>query len=234
MAAAVTERVTLGTAVILPPLHMPLRLAKSFATIDAASGGRLVAGLGSGWSVDEFKAIAPRPLKERGAALEEFLDIADAAWGPDPVAFRNERYEIFPAEIGPKPAGRIPVLLGGRSEKALDRVARRADGWLPSAGTPQEVGATMTRVREKAAGYGRKADELRCVMAVALFDLTEVPERGRRPYTGSIPQVIQDLAALAAAGVDEVILTLPYVARSMPELIDVATEFRELIRVASI
>jgi alkanesulfonate monooxygenase SsuD/methylene tetrahydromethanopterin reductase-like flavin-dependent oxidoreductase (luciferase family) len=66
MAAAVTERVKLGTAVVLPPLHMPLRLAKSFATIDAASGGRLVAGLGSGWSVDEFNAIAPRPLKERG------------------------------------------------------------------------------------------------------------------------------------------------------------------------
>jgi alkanesulfonate monooxygenase SsuD/methylene tetrahydromethanopterin reductase-like flavin-dependent oxidoreductase (luciferase family) len=82
------------------------------------------------------------------------------------VAFRNERYEIFPAEIGPKPAGRIPVLLGGRSEKALDQVAGRADGWLPSLGTPQEVATSMARVREKAAGYGRKADELRCVMAV--------------------------------------------------------------------
>jgi alkanesulfonate monooxygenase SsuD/methylene tetrahydromethanopterin reductase-like flavin-dependent oxidoreductase (luciferase family) len=99
MAAAVTERVKLGTAVVLPPLHMPLRLAKSFATIDAASGGRLVAGLGSGWSVDEFNAIAPRPLKERGAALEEFLDIADASWGPDPVNVIGKRLAILVFEI---------------------------------------------------------------------------------------------------------------------------------------
>jgi probable F420-dependent oxidoreductase len=234
MASAVTERVKLGTAVLLPPLHVPLRLAKTLATIDAASGGRLIAGLGSGWSVDEFEAIAPRPLKERGAALEEFLDIADAAWGPDPVSFRNERYRILPAEIGPKPSGRIPVLLGGWSEKALDRVARRAAGWIPTMPKPHEVRTIMTGLREKAAGYGRDPGELTCVAVVALTDLSEVPNHDRRPYAGSIPQVLQDLAALAEAGVTEVVLTLPFLARTMPELVDVAAEFHDCFRAAGI
>jgi probable F420-dependent oxidoreductase len=234
MAAAVTERVRLGTAALIAGLHMPLRLAKSLATLDAASGGRVVAGLAAGWSVDEFGAIAPRPLRERGAAVDEFLDIADAAWGPDPVSFRNERYQILPAEIGPKPAGRIPVLLGAHSGKALDRVARRADGWLPSKTPPDEVRATMTRLREKAEQYGRNPGDLGCTTVVVLSDLKEVPQRDRQPYAGSISQVLADLAALAAAGVDEVILTLPLLADTVEAVIDIAAEVHQQIRAAGI
>jgi probable F420-dependent oxidoreductase len=234
MAAAVTTRVRLGTAILLAPLHMPLRLAKSLATLDAASNGRVIAGLGTGWSLDEFSATAPRPLGERGAALDEFLDIAEATWGPDPVSFKNERYQIFPAEIGPKPAGPIPVLLGGGGKKALDRVARRATGWLPSLTPPDQVRAILADLREKAAEYGRNPAELSCTVVVALFSLAEVPERDRRPYTGSIAQVIQDLAALAEVGVEEVILTLPFLAVSVPELADLAAEFHQRIREAGI
>jgi probable F420-dependent oxidoreductase len=234
MAAAVTTRVRLGTAVLIAPLHMPLRLAKSLATLDAASGGRVIAGLGTGWSVDEYAATAPRPMRERGAALEEFLDIAEAVWRPDPVSFTNERYHIFPAEIGPKPARPIPVPLGGWSQKTLDRIARRAAGWLPSMTPPDQIRASMTKLRERAEEYGRDPAELSCTSVVALLSKAEVPERGRQPYTGSIPQVIQDLAALAEAGVDEVILTLPFLAGSVPELADLAATFRQQILEAGI
>jgi probable F420-dependent oxidoreductase len=234
MAAAVTTQVRLGTAVLLAPLHMPLRLAKSLATLDAASGGRVIAGLGTGWSIDVFAAAAPRPMNERGAALDEFLDIAEAAWGPDPVSFKNERYQIFPAEVGPKPARPIPVLLGGESGKALDRAARRAAGWLPSMTPPDQVGATLARLREKAEEYGRNPGEFSCTTVVALFRLGEVPERDRQPYTGSISQVIQDLVALAEAGVEEIILTLPFLVGSVPELADLAAEFHQRIREAGI
>lgn len=234
MAAAVTTRVRLGTAVLLAPLHMPLRLAKSLATLDAASGGRVIAGLGTGWAIDEFSATAPRPHKERGAALDEFLDIADVVWGPDPVSFANERYEIFPAEIGPKPAGPIPVLLAGGNRKALDRVARRAAGWLPSQTPPDRIRSTLSGLRQKVADYGRNPDEFRCTTVVALFSLAEVPERDRKPYTGSLPQVVEDLAALSEAGVEEIILTLPFLANSLPELEHLAAEFHEQIRAAGI
>jgi probable F420-dependent oxidoreductase len=216
MASAVTSRVRLGTAVLIPPLHVPFRLAHSFASIAAASGGRVVAGLGTGWSVDEYAATAPRPMAERGAALDEFLDMAEALWGPDPVSFKTDRYTVYPAEVGPKPAERIPVLLGGRGKRALDRVARRASGWIPSNLPPSEVDATLRGLREKAAEYGRD------------------PEGGRRPYTGSIDQVIDDLADLSKAGVEEVALTLPLLAGNVSEFRDLAAEFHARFRAAGI
>ena len=70
LAAAVTERVELGTAVLVAPLHIPFQLAKSLATLDAASGGRVVAGLGSGWSLDEYEAAGVRPFEERGKVMD--------------------------------------------------------------------------------------------------------------------------------------------------------------------
>ena len=202
--------------------------------VAAASGGRVVAGLGTGWSVDEHEATAPRPIKERGDALDEFLDMADALWGPDPVSFKNERYTVYPAEVGPKPGERIPVFLGGRGKKALDRVARRASGWLPSLMPPAEVDATFRRLRERAAEYGRNPAELACTAVVGLGPFSEVPESGRVPYTGSIDQVISDLAELAEVGVAEVVVTLPFLAGNVPELRDLSAEFHARFRAAGI
>ena len=234
MAVAVTSRVRVGTAVLIPPLHVPFRLAHSFASVAAASGGRVIAGLGTGWSVDEYAATAPRPMAERGAALDEFLDMAEALWGPDPVSFKNDRYTVYPAEVGPKPAERIPVLLGGRGKRALDRVARRASGWIPSNLPPSEVDATLRGLRDKAAEYGRNPAELSCTAVVGLRPLREVPEGGRRPYTGSIDQVIDDLADLSKAGVEEVVLTLPFLAGNVSEFRDLAAEFHARFRAAGI
>nr|WP_250038250.1 LLM class flavin-dependent oxidoreductase [Actinoplanes maris] len=111
----------------MPGLYLPVRLAKSLAALDAASGGRVIAGLGAGWSADEFEAAGARPLTERGAALDEFLDVAEAVWAPDPVAFDNGRYLIAPARFNPKPARRIPIVLGGLGEAALRRASRPGD-----------------------------------------------------------------------------------------------------------
>jgi probable F420-dependent oxidoreductase len=234
MAAAVTSVVRVGTAALIPPLHVPFRLAHSLASIAAASGGRVVAGLGTGWSVDEYAATAPRPMAERGAALDEFLDMAEALWGPDPVSFKNERYTVYPAEVGPKPAERIPVLLGGRGKKALDRVARRASGWMPSLLPPPAVEATLRRLREKAAECGRNPAELSCTAVIGLSPFSEVPESGRMPYAGSIDQVISDLADLSKAGVGEVVLTLPLLAGNVREFCDLSAEFHARFRAAGI
>ncbi|GAA0447953.1 LLM class F420-dependent oxidoreductase [Paractinoplanes deccanensis] len=211
MAAAVTERAELGTGVIVAPLHLPVRLAKMLSALDAASGGRLIAGLGAGWSVDEFEATAPRPLRERGAALDEFLDIAAAVWGPDPVSFDNGRYRVTSARINPKPARRIPVFLGGgRGEAALRRIARRADGWLPTAVPPQQVGETLRHLRTLAAEAGRDPDAIACVFQVGVATAP------------SVPKIVEEIEALAKAGVDHVYVTLPSAVSSLAELIDTA------------
>ena len=158
----------------------------------AASGGRIVAGLGTGWSVDEYAAAAPRPIAERGAALDEFLDMAEALWAPDPVSFKNER--------------------------------------LP----PSEVGATLRTLRQKAADWGRNPAELSCTAVVGLSPFSEVQESGRLPYTGSMDQVISDLAALASVGVAEVVVTLPFLATSVSQLCDLSAKFHARFRAAGI
>ncbi|HEY0535712.1 MAG TPA: TIGR03619 family F420-dependent LLM class oxidoreductase [Actinoplanes sp.] len=218
-AAAVTSRASLGSCVLLPPLHVPLALARSLATLDALSDGRVLAGLGTGWSIDEYSAVAPRPYAERGAALDEFLDIAAAAWGPDPVAFENERYRIGPAEVGPKPARRIPVLLAGTNRRALRRVARRADGWLMTGAPPEAVAAMLAQVRELAASAGRDPGEIACYFQMAVSSFTE-----RELYGGSVPQLMDDLAALAGAGAGHVFIQLPTVTSGLAEYLERAAE----------
>ncbi|XVU29191.1 LLM class F420-dependent oxidoreductase [Actinoplanes sp. CA-054009] len=210
MAAAVTSRAELGTGVLVPPLHLPVRLAKTLAALDAASGGRLIAGLGAGWSIDEFEATAPRPLTERGAALDEFLDVAAAVWGPDPVTFDNGRYAVSPSRINPKPARRIPIVLGGRGEPALRRIARRADGWLPTATPADQVGETLTRLRDLAADAGRDRADITCVFQIGVATAP------------AIPKIVEEIEALAKAGVDHVYVTLPSALSSLSELIDTA------------
>lgn len=235
MAAAVTTRVKLGTSVLLPPLHMPYRLANSLAAIGAVSGGRVVAGLGTGWSVDEFSVTAPRPMAERGAALEEFLDMAEAVWAPDPTSFENERYTLWSAETGPKPVDRTPIFLGGWGRKSLDRVARRADGWLPVMVPPAEVGSTLAELREKAEEHGRDPQALRCISIIALGgEFVRVQTADRPPYQGSIDQILGDIAELGEAGVEEAVLTLPTISRDIEEFSDLLAQFSTEFRAAGI
>ncbi|MEV6303320.1 TIGR03619 family F420-dependent LLM class oxidoreductase [Actinoplanes sp. NPDC051861] len=230
MAAAVTSRIELATGVLVVPLHVPLRLARELATLDAASGGRVVAGLGSGWSPDEFAAVGPVPLTERGRALDDFLDIAAEVWGPDPVSFQTKRYTAAPSSIGPKPARRIPVLLGGSGERALARVARRADGWVATGIPPAQVATILAGLRRAAEDNGRDPAALTCTVQIGTGDLTESTENPRRPYTGNIAQLAGDVAALAELGVDHVYVTLPAATRDITELIDKAAELYERTR----
>ncbi|MEU4160931.1 TIGR03619 family F420-dependent LLM class oxidoreductase [Actinoplanes sp. NPDC026670] len=234
-AAAVTERITLGTGVLVVPLHLPLRLARELATLDAFSGGRLVAGLGIGWSPDEFAAAAPVPLSERGRALDDFLDIAAAVWGPNPVSYSTGRYEVGAADIGPKPAGRIPVLLGASpgADRALRRLVERADGWVASGVTPEQVTATLARLGELAGEAGRTTP-IGCTVQIGVLGVTETPVEPRQPFTASIDQLAADVAAFAEAGADHVYLTLPAGMRDVKELIGRAGELYEAVRAAGV
>ena len=175
-AAVATEKVRLGIAVLVAALHTPVQLAKALATIDQISGGRMIAGMGTGWSTDEFQATGATRA-DRGRFLDETLDVFDAVWGPDPVTFRSPRVVIDNASVLPKPASKIPVMLGGggsnlgrsTSSKAVQRIAKRADGWLPLLTTPGPAGAaelraSWDRIREMASEYGRDTSRMEMVV----------------------------------------------------------------------
>jgi probable F420-dependent oxidoreductase len=217
-AAAVTSRIRLATGLIVAGLHNPVWLAKNLASLDVASGGRLIAGLGSGWAVDEFAAVAPRPFRERGAALDEFLDVAEALWGPDPVSYKGSGFELAPGRFGPKPLGNMPIYLGGTTPASLRRVARRGLGWLPNVLPPARIAEILGQLREQTGA------DVPCVVAVNYRSMAEVPAASRQPYSGSPRQLIEDLVTLAESGIDHAYVSLTGAVDSLTRLIDAAEE----------
>lgn len=219
-AAVVTERVRLGTAILIAAQHTPVQLAKAFATVDQISGGRVIAGLGTGWSSDDLRA-AGATRADRGRFLDETLDVFDAVWGPDPVTFRSPRVVIDNASVLPKPVAKIPVMLGGggsnlgrsTSAKAVQRIAQRADGWLPLLTAPGPAGAaelraSWNRIREMASEYGRDASRMEMAV-VGNVTFTERPAgRDRSAFVGTLDQILDDVHTAEQAGADELIVDL--------------------------
>ncbi|WP_301316636.1 LLM class F420-dependent oxidoreductase [Nocardia amikacinitolerans] len=137
-AAAVTERITLSTAVALPAEHHPITLAKAIASLDHLSGGRVSLGVGFGWNTDEL-AHHGVPANKRRTVLREHLDAMRAIWSEEEASFSGEFVNFGPSWSWPKPTQkRISVLLGAAGgEKSFTWLAKNADGWIT---TPTEEG----------------------------------------------------------------------------------------------
>ena len=173
VAAAATERVDIGANVLVAPWYAPAVLARTLTTIDQISGGRLLPGLGTGWSPEEYVA-AGVPKAERGARLDECLDALDALWTDNPAEYHGEHWTVPASHVEFKPVQRPrpPVYLAGFAPVAMRRVAHRADGWLPAhvpesgAFDPASVEEPMGRIRAMAAEAGRDPQALRTVLRV--------------------------------------------------------------------
>ncbi|WP_121712841.1 LLM class F420-dependent oxidoreductase [Streptomyces sp. E5N91] len=235
LAAAVTERARLGTSVLVAPLHVPFQLAKSLASLDAASGGRVVAGFGTGWSHDEYAAASVRPFAERGAALDELIGVCRAVWGPDPVVYDGEVTKIASAVVGPKPARPIPILLAaGGSGRARRRLVDHADGWLPTGMGAETVARQWRELRELAAERGR-TEPIRTVLRVnTRYSAKNYEGSDRRPFQGGVDQIVEDLAAHAEIGLDEILVDVQSTTRDAEELKDVAALVHEKARAAGV
>jgi probable F420-dependent oxidoreductase len=151
--AAVTQRVKLGTTVLVLPMRHPLPLAKELATLHNLSDGRLILGAGVGWLEPEFAALGV-PFKERGRRMDEGIAMMRAVWTQDPVTFEAK---YIPAKIVdmtmlPQPVSRIPLWIGGSSDAALKRTARIADGWHGSRETPEEAAPIIRQLRAERPG----------------------------------------------------------------------------------
>jgi probable F420-dependent oxidoreductase len=136
--AAVTERVRLGTSVLVLPMRHPLPLAKELATLHNLSNGRLILGVGVGWLEAEFAALGV-PFHERGRRMDEGIAMMRAVWSQDPVSFA--------ATMLPQPISHIPMWHGSRSEVAHRRAVRIGDGWHGSQVTRAEAAPVIQRLR---------------------------------------------------------------------------------------
>lgn len=144
--AARTERVELGTAVLLAPFHDPLRIAEDAAVADAISGGRLNLGLGLGWAPEEYRMFGVDP-KGRGRRLDEFVEVLRRAWTQERFSFEGDFYRYEDVSITPKPKRVPPVWLGGMADRAIERAARLGDGHFPpSTSGPEGMAAHADQV----------------------------------------------------------------------------------------
>jgi probable F420-dependent oxidoreductase len=234
LAAAATERARLGTSVLVAPLHVPFQLAKSLATLDAASGGRVVAGFGTGWSLDEYAASAVRPFEERGQVLDETIEVCRAVWGADPVSYDGKLTNIPSAVVGPKPARPIPILLAANTGKAKRRLVDHADGWLPIGMGAGQLAGQWKELQALAAERGRTEPLQTSLRVNAQYQAAPFEGEGRAPFQGSADQIVEDLAAHAEVGLDEIFLDLQGSMRDAQELKEVAAEVYEKARATGI
>jgi probable F420-dependent oxidoreductase len=199
--AAVTERATIGTAVLVLPLRHPIIVAKQLASLDACSDGRLRLGVGAGWLREEFDALAV-PFDGRGSRPEEWLSLLRDCWTGTPPARTAMHYSLPEGVLCyPTPAHEIPFLVGGHSRAALRRAGRVGDGWLAQQSLDgidtSELEAAVDVMRTAARDAGRDADRLEVVLRL-------VDSAGRSD------EVADRLGALARAGVDEVIVDVAW------------------------
>lgn len=145
-AAAVTERVGLGTSVLVLPHHNPLWLANALASLDALSGGRLTIAAGVGWSEAEFVALG-QSFHDRGRRTDEIIDLLRTVWRDDPATFHGEFYDFADVRVLPRPAHPITVWVGGGVEAAYRRAVERGDGFQLIGVTPDEARDPVARLR---------------------------------------------------------------------------------------
>ncbi len=179
--AAVTERVGLGTEVLVLPQRQPTLVAKQVATIDILSGGRVRLGVGAGWQQGEYESLSV-PFDERGRRMDECLDLLRAYWSEPSVTFHGRHYTVAAMAMEPKPrpgSAGPPIWMGGSAEPMLRRIGERGDGWLAGAGeTPESAETRRDTIRRAAEGAGR--DPTSIGLQIALGDPSDVDAVRRR------------------------------------------------------
>ena len=188
-AAAVTERLALGTGITLVAQHDPIDLAKQIATLDHLSGGRFTLGIGFGWNKEEA-ADHGVEWTSRRELTQDRVALMGALWADEPTAYKGEFGSVRASHAYPKPVrGKPRILVGGAAgPKLFAQIAAYADGWLPIGGRGLTEALPALRTAWEAAG--REPDALQVV-----------------PY--AVQPSPGKLAYYAELGIEEVVVTLP-------------------------
>ncbi|WP_329225106.1 TIGR03619 family F420-dependent LLM class oxidoreductase [Streptomyces sp. NBC_00111] len=230
-AAAHTGRVRLGTSTLNGLWQPPLVLARTLTTLDVLSRGRLDVGLGLGWMPEEYAAVGV-PWDGRGARLEESLDVLEKYWAGGVLAHEGPLFSVPEAVTGLRPHQRPapPVLLAAFTPRGMRRVARRADGWLPTAMRLPRLTAMWTSIAEEATAAGRDPSALRMALRVnpELTDVKVDPEQV--PGSGTLDQYIDYARQAAGAGVHELFMDFGQSPTTLDERVDLAGRFIDGVR----
>lgn len=205
-----TDQISLGTSVIDMLFHNPVVLAKRFATLDVLSDGRVIPGLGLGWSKDEYE-VSGIPYNHRGTRADEFLQALKRIWTDDVVEFKGQFYSIPASKIGPKPIQKPhpPILLGGFGPKTFSRIVNYADGWLGVAGFGplEQLEQTINSLREGAIKADKDSSRVKVYILTYpnVLDSPSSSSQTRFPMTGTIDQIGTDIEQIKTMHVEHII-----------------------------
>lgn len=190
--AATTERVRLGTNVLILPQRNPVLLAKEIAALDHLSGGRINFGVGVGWCPEEFAALGV-PFERRGARADDYIKAITTLWTDEVASYDGEFVSFTGAIQLPKPvqSPRPPVIIGGQSPAALRRAATLGDGWSSWLLPPDQIGETLALLDAECEKAGRDPQSLRRIHTVFY--------PGADAFTGFLERCQKD-------GIDEVVV----------------------------
>jgi probable F420-dependent oxidoreductase len=238
--AAKTNKITLGTSVIDILFHNPVVLARRFATLDVLSGGRTIAGLGIGWSKDEYQ-VSNIPFENKGKRANEFIQALKKIWTEDIVEFKGNYYSIPASKIGPKPIQKphIPIFMGGFSPNTFKRIINYStNGWLGLIVGPLEyLENTIKSMNEMASKANKDPNEFKTIL-LTYPNIVEskneqlTNESQRFPLTGTIDQIGNDIKRIKKMGVDHIVFGYNFlpIGRDIDSVINKSKELSKYAR----
>jgi probable F420-dependent oxidoreductase len=206
--AAITDRIQLGTSVIDIFFHNPVILAKRFSTLDLLSGGRAIAGLGIGWSKDEFLA-SNIPMEKLGKRADEYIRLLKSIWSDEIIEFYGEFYNVPPSKIGPKPIQKpsLPIYFGGSNPNTFSRMAKYANGWIGVVrNNLDQLKITLSLLNQKVLEAEKNPNDFEIILIIYPNVRQFSQKESRIPFSGSIEQVGNDIEMLKEMNVGHVIL----------------------------
>ena len=218
LVAGVTERVRLGTTVLVLPHRHPVLAAKMLATLDHLSNGRVILGAGVGWMREEIEMLGA-PFDRRGAWSDEAIRVMRAFWRDGKASHQGEFFSFDEASAMPTPVKRtIPIWIGGHAPRALQRVVELGDGWHAAFPSIDGLEKGIRMLRDECAKRGRRFEDLSITIRAGLAIRDEPGGADRKVMQGSADQIVSDLQRYAALGVDTVLLESRY--RSLDDMIE--------------
>lgn len=214
--AGCTQKIRLGTHVLILPYRNPVLTAKMISTLDVLSEGRFILGAGVGWMEEEFKALGLDTFARRGAVTDEYIQLFKELWTKDNPEFQGEHYQLSESGFQPKPVQKPhpPIWIGGHTNPAIRRAAKYGDGWMPiglrppAILEPEELAEKITRLRRLTMEAGRPEDAVSlCFSTGVTFD--DSPGATRRMMSGRAEQIAADLRQYQDLGIRSFILGFP-------------------------
>ena len=202
--AGATSKVRLGTSVLVLPWHHPVQLAKRVASLDDYSGGRVSLGVGVAQTEDEFENLGVS-FTHRGRIADEMLTAMKILWTEKYPMFNGKYFNFNDLQFEPKPVQKPypPLLIGGTSRRAIERVVEHGDGWHALSQSPQDIAPVVNELRQ------RRSDTI----DVSVRSMTTIMDRSwdrpveeRVTMKGTLEELAAMLQAYEHAGVDEVVL----------------------------